>query len=98
MATTTQNAPLSDIWGRELQQFAKGCGAGPMHGRTHSRFDSFQIQTSGLAATLENHTQKLLYFARDLLADRFDRFFSSGDSASSTGRARQIFSFTSSKS
>jgi len=69
-----------------------------MHGRTHSRLDGFQIQPSCLAPILENHTKKLLYFARDFSADRFHRFFSSGDSVSSTGRARQILSLTSSKS
>jgi len=98
LSATTKNAPVFDSRGRELQQFTQGRGASPMHGRTHSRFDSFQIQTSRLAAALENHTQKLLYFARDFLADRFDRFFPSDDRVSSTGRARQILSFTSSKS
>jgi hypothetical protein len=51
-----------------------------------------------LAALLENDAQQLVYFARDLLPDRFRRFFSSGERLSSTGRKRQIFSFTSSKS
>jgi hypothetical protein len=45
---------------------------------------------------MEDDTQQLAYFARDLLADRFSRFFSSGERVFSTGRARQILSFTSS--
>ena len=51
-----------------------------------------------LAAAVENHTQQLAYFARDLLLDGLRRFFPCGEMASSTGRARQIFSFTSSNS
>lgn len=69
-----------------------------MHGRTHYGFEGFQIQVARLAAALEDHMQELLYFARDFLADRFGRFISSGVSASSTGRARQILSLISSKS
>ena len=69
-----------------------------MHGRPHSRFEGFQIHTARLVKALEHHTQELLYFARDFLADRFGRFFSWGDRPSSTGRARQMLSFTSSKS
>ena len=47
-----------------------------MHGRTHRRLDCFQIQTPGFASATENHAQELVYFARDLQADRFRRFFS----------------------
>ena len=49
-----------------------------MYGRTRGGFDGFQIQTSGLAPVLENHTQELLYFPCDLLADGFERFFPAG--------------------
>jgi len=69
-----------------------------MHGRTQRHLDGFQIESAGLAASGENDTQQLIYFARDFLADRFGRFFSCGGRASSTGRARQILSFTSSSS
>jgi hypothetical protein len=85
-----------DSRGRELQQFAEGGGASPMQGRAHRRFDGFQVETAALAATLEEDAQQWLYFARDFLLDRGGRFFSCGDRVSSTGRARQIFSFTSS--
>jgi hypothetical protein len=67
-----------------------------MHGRTHRHLDRFQIETAGLAAIFEDDAQELIYFARDFPPDGFDRFFSSGESVSSTGRARQMLSFTSS--
>ncbi len=97
-AATAGDAPLLGRRGRKLQQYAQCGGASPMHGRTHSRFDRFQIHTPRPVATLEHDSQELLYLARDLLVDRFGRFFSSGDRVSSTGRARQILSFTSSSS
>ena len=53
-----------------------------MHGRTHQAFERFQIHTSRFTAALEHHAQELLYLARDLLADRFGRFFSSRESVS----------------
>jgi hypothetical protein len=61
-----------------------------MHGRAHEHLDRFQIDMPGLAQALEDRAQQLLYFARDFLSDRIRRFFSSGESDSSTGRARQI--------
>ena len=42
----------------------------------HSCLDCFQIQMSGLVATIENHVQELIYFARDFLANCICRFFS----------------------
>ena len=69
-----------------------------MHGGAHHHLGDLQIQTSRLAAAVENDTQQLVYFARDFLADGFRRFFSSGERISATGRARQILSFTSSNS
>jgi hypothetical protein len=98
MATTAGNVALFGGRGRELQQLAQGGGASAMHGRAHRRFQRFQIHTPRLVAALEHYTQQLLYFARDFLVDGFGRFFSSGDRVASTGRARQIFSFTSSNS
>ncbi len=60
----------------ELQQLAQGGGARPVQGRAHRHLRRFQIEASGLAPILENHPQELIYFARDLLPDRFRRFFS----------------------
>ena len=82
---------------RELQQLMQRRSTGMMHGRTHSHLGRLQIEATRLAPLLENHPQQLVYFARDLLADRFRRFFSSGDNVSSTGRARQISALTSMK-
>ena len=84
-------------WDLELQQFGQDNGAGPMHGRAYGCFDGFQIEMTSFPATGENRTQELFYFARDFLADRFGRFFSSGDPVSSAGRARQICVLTSMK-
>ena len=86
------------IWGSKLQQFGQGCGAGVVHRRANRHFDSFQVQASRLVAAREEDTQQLFYFARDLLTDGLGCFFSCGERASATGRARQIFSFTSSNS
>jgi hypothetical protein len=65
-------------------------------GSTGSHFDRLQIKLAALAQTLEDPLQQGGYFLRDFALDRFRRFFSCGDSDSCTGRARQIFSFTSS--
>ena len=58
-----------------------------MHRRTHRHLDGFQIQMARLAAATEDHVQQLIYFSRDFLLDDFRRFFSCGESVSSTGRA-----------
>jgi len=48
---------------------------------------ALQIETPGLAPTLENDPQELIYLARDLLTDRFGRFFfRSVSDSSSLGR------------
>ena len=62
--------------GCELQQFGQRGGAGMVHGRAHRHLHCFQIQTPGLAPTVEDDAQELIYFAHDFLADRFRRFFS----------------------
>ena len=62
--------------GCELQQFGQRGGAGMVHGRAHRHLHCFQIQTPGLAPTVKDDAQELIYFARDFLADRFRRFFS----------------------
>ena len=58
-----------------------------MHRRTHGHLDGFQIQMARLAAATEDHAQQLIYFPRDFLLDDLRRFFSCGESVSSTGRA-----------
>jgi hypothetical protein len=83
-------------WGGKLQQLGQDGCAGLMHRRTHRHFDRFQVQASAFVTPGEDRAQQLLYLARDFLVDRLGRFFSSGESVSWTGRARQMFSFTSS--
>ena len=69
-----------------------------MHGRAHQHLDRFQIDMAGLANAGEDGAQQLLYFARDLLLNGVRSFFSWAlNAGSSTGRNRQIFSFTSRK-
>jgi hypothetical protein len=67
-----------------------------VHGRAHRRLHRFQIETPGLAPTVEDDAQELIYFARDFLADRICRLFFWADGAASvTGRSLQICSLTS---
>ena len=61
-------------------------------------FDRFQVELTALAQAGEDDLQQRGYFPRPLALDRFGRFFSCSVSASSTGRARQIFSLTASSS
>jgi hypothetical protein len=82
----------------EPQQLAEGGCAGPMQGGAQSHFHRLQIRLASLFMLGEDARQQRGYFARDLVLDRLGRFFSSAVSVSSTGRARQIFSLTSSKS
>src|ERR1019366_8937472 len=66
-----------------------------VHGGAHQHLGGLQFQMSRWAAVVENHTQQLAYFARDLLLDRFGRFFSWADGwCSSTGRNWQTCSLT----
>ena len=67
-----------------------------MRGRAGCHFDRFQIELAVLAPAGEDDGKQLRYFPRRFLLDRFRRFFSSADSESSAGLARQIFSLTSS--
>jgi hypothetical protein len=94
VATRASKAPLLGRWDRELQQLAERRGSGVMHGGTHRHRNGLQIETARPAALQEDHTQELVYLVRDFLTDRFGRFFPSGESVSSTGRARQICTFT----
>jgi hypothetical protein len=59
----------------KLQQFGQRGGAGMVHGRAHRRLHRFQIKTPGLAPTVEDDAQELIWFACDFQADRFRRFF-----------------------
>jgi len=98
LATAASQPALVLRRGGKLQQLGQCGGSGPMQGRTHRHFGGFQIQMACFAAALEQDAEQLVYFARDLLVDRRGRFFSSGERVSSTGRARQILSLTSSNS
>ena len=69
-----------------------------MHGGPHRHLDRFQIESAGLAPVLKYQPPQRAYFPFDFPPDRFRRFFSCGVSVSSTGRARQISSLTSSSS
>lgn len=80
-----------------MQELTEHTGASAVHGGTRRGLDGFQIEVAGLAPCGEDDVEKLSYFADDLLLDRFRRFFSCELSVSSTGRARQIFSLTSTK-
>jgi hypothetical protein len=95
LAASTRNNPLRGGRSGELQQFAQRARSRLLHGRAYRHLDSFQIEMAGLWAALEDQAQQLVYFPPDLLLDRVRRFFSCGDSVSSIGRTRQIFSFTS---
>jgi len=91
VAAGTGKAPLAGSRGGKAQKFGKRSGSGLMQGRTYGHFDGLQIQTSGLAAALEDHAQQLIYFARYLLTDRLRRFFSWADGElASVGRIWQI--------
>jgi hypothetical protein len=67
-----------------------------MHGRAHRGFCRFQIEPAFFAPALKQNLEDAIYFALDFEVDRSRRFFSCGVNVSSTGRALQIFSFTSS--
>jgi hypothetical protein len=98
VAARASHAPLPGRRNREWQPLAERRGSGLMQGRTYHHLDGLQIETTRLAALRDDHTVELVYFSRDLLADRFGRFFSSGVRVSSTGRKRQICSLTSTSS
>ena len=97
-AARTGKGPLIGGRGRELQELGQRRCSGLMHGRAHRHLDGFQVETARPAATIEDHAQQLVYFARDLLADDFGRFFSCAVGVSSTGRKRQTLRLTSTNS
>lgn len=91
-----QRSASPTAWpGREAVTSPTAVGTGLAHGRTQGHLGRLQIEAARLAALLEDDAQELVYFARDLLANRFRRFFPSGASVSSTGRAWHICVFTS---
>ncbi len=98
MTTGTRKAVL--WFGRlaKAQQLVESRGAGMMQSSAEGHLHRFQIGLAGLLALRENASHERGYFARDLVLDRRRRFFSSGVSVSSTGRARQIFSLISNRS
>ena len=57
LATRAGYFPFFDSGRLVSQQLAQSARPGLMHGGTHRHFDSFQIHTARLAATLENDTQ-----------------------------------------
>ena len=89
VATAAGNAPLLGCRSRKLQQLVEGCRRGPMEGGAHRHLDGLQVHTAALAVARQVHAQKLVYFARDFLADRFGRFFSCSVCRSGS-RERQI--------
>ena len=82
----------------KLQQLSESRRTGPMHRGAERHPDCFQIQGAALLSLGKDAAQQRGYFARDLLLDRRGRFLSWDVSVSSTGRAQQIFSLTSSSS
>jgi hypothetical protein len=98
-AATARHGAVVGVGRRELEQFGQGRRTGAVHGRAHGHLDGFQIQTACFAPAAKDHPQKLVYFARDFLADRFHRFFScSVRASSSAGLKRQISAFVSTNS
>ena len=66
-----------------------------MHRRTNGCLDALKVEAARRLAIAENDAQGLLYFAGDFFLDRFDRFFPwSLWPVCSTGRKRQIFRLT----
>jgi hypothetical protein len=57
VAAGARKAPLFGRRNGELQQFGERRGSGLMHRRAHGHLDGFQIQTTCLAATSEDHLE-----------------------------------------
>jgi len=62
--------------GWELRRLAQRGGICPVESRAHGPLGRFQIDALRVAPSPEHHPQAPSYFARDLLPNRFDRFFS----------------------
>ena len=77
--------------GKSAQTSRTGLLQGGAQGHLHG----FQVQCASLVTCRENHAQQRIYFPRDFLMDRSNRFFSCAVQPSgscSSGRSRQIFS------
>jgi len=94
LTTTTSHG--GDDWPVFAEHARQHGGSGAVHGVARGGFDSLQIETAGMALAGGDHLQQSSYFGGDFLLDRRGRFFSWIVTESSTGRARQIASFTSS--
>jgi hypothetical protein len=70
---------------------------GAMHRVAYQHLNRFQFEASALVPSAKDNLKKPIYFLGDLALDDFRRFFSCVVSVSSTGRAWQICSFTSTK-
>jgi len=98
MAAWARNAALLGGWYPKLQQLRQSLGSGLMQSGAKAHLHRLQIEAADLLPFGEDAAQKCGYFARYLCMDRRGCFFSWADStASATGRARQIFSLTSTK-
>ena len=82
---------------RELQELGQSGRGGAVHGCAHRGLSRFQVEPAFLAPALKQNLKGAIYFALDFEVDRLRSFFSCGVKLSSTGRARQIFSFTSNR-
>ena len=66
-----------------------------MHTLANQRLDGFEIEAARLAPIRKDLVDQAFYFARRLLLDDFERFFSCRESGSaSDGRKWQIWAFT----
>jgi hypothetical protein len=83
------------LW--HAQQPLHGQSPGAVHRIPHQHLDCLQVERARLMPTAEDNLHDTAYFLGNLLLDCFDRFLSCGESVSSTGRVRQICSFTSTK-
>lgn len=99
LAASAGQGVVVGVWRGKLEEFAQGRRTGAVHGRAHGHLDRFQIEATCLTTTAEKNPQQLIYFACDLLADRFRRFFSCSVGGSfSVGRKRQIWALVSTNS
>ena len=94
MAAGTGDFPFEA--GRRVEQPFQDLAPEMMRGGAGGRLGRLQVEATAFAQAGEDDLQQRRYFLGRLTLDRFGRFFSSGVRTSSTGRARQIFSFTSS--
>jgi hypothetical protein len=65
-----------------------------MHGGSHGHLHRFQIEATRFAQVLKGDPKQSAYFPFDFPLERFRRFFSCGADKSSTGRAAQSCSLT----